>query len=101
MDIQITVRHERKVSDEMKDFIEAGVEDLVKFHDKITSAHIILDREDHKEGEEDIVELILNIQGGQVSAKAVDENLGKAYDAVIDKMTVQLKKRNDKVKSHK
>ncbi len=101
MNIQITTRHDRKVSDDMKSFIEAGIEDLIKFYDKITSAHIILDKEEHKVGDEDIVELVLNIQGGQLSAKATDENLGKAFDSVIEKITSQLKKKNDKVKSHK
>ena len=101
MNIQITARHDRHVSDETKDFITAEVENLTKFYDKINSTQVILDQEDHKNGTEDIVELVLNVDGKQISAKATDENLGKAFDAVIEKATRQLKKQNDKVHSHK
>ena len=101
MNIQITTRHESHISEETRTFIEAEIENLIKFHDKITSAHVICDREDHKTGTEDTVEIVLSINGGKISAKATDENLGKALDEAVDKATVQLKKRHDKVKSHK
>lgn len=101
MNIQITTRHESHISDETRAFIEAEVLNLEKFYDKITSAHVICDRESHKNGQEDTVELVLGVDGNNLSAKATDENLGKALDAVVEKMTRQLKKKNEKVKSHK
>jgi putative sigma-54 modulation protein len=101
MNIQITARHDRHVSDETKDFIEAEIESLAKFYDKITSAQVVVDQEEHKNGKEDLVEINLGVDGQQLSAKAIDENLGKAFDAAVEKITRQLKKKNDKVKSHK
>ncbi len=101
MDIQITTRHDRHVSDETKEFVEAEVQGLTKFHDKISSAHVILDKEEHKNGSEDIVEILVNVHGANLSAKATDENMGKAFDAVLEKIIRQLKKKNEKVKSHK
>ena len=101
MNIQITTRHARKISDETKSFIEGEIDNLEKFSDKITSVHVVLDKEPHKKGEEDIVEIDLSIQGVAMSAKAQDENLGKAFDAVIEKIKRQIKKKNEKLKSHK
>jgi putative sigma-54 modulation protein len=101
MNIQITTRHESHISDETRAFIEAEVEHLGQFYDKISSAHMICDREEHKAGQEDTVELILGVEGNNLSAKATEENLGKAIDAVMEKMTRQLKKKNEKIKAHK
>ncbi len=101
MNIQITTRHESHISDETRAFIEAEVEHLGQFYDKITTAHFICDREEHKNGQEDMVELVLSVDGNNLSAKATEENLGKAIDSVIEKMTRQLKKKNEKVKAHK
>jgi len=101
MNIQITTRHESHISDDTKAFIESEVSGLVKFYDKITSAHVVCDRETHKSGQEDTVELEVSVDGAILSAKATEENLGKAIDAVIEKMTRQLKKKNEKVKEHK
>lgn len=100
MNIQITTRHDSHISDETRAFIEAEIENLMKFYDKINSAHVICDREQHKIGQEDTVEIVLSINGSNLSAKATEENLGKAIDSAIEKITVQLKKKHDKVKSH-
>ncbi len=101
MNIQITARHDRHVSDETKGFIEAEIENLGKFYDKISSVQVVVDQEEHKSGTEDLVEINIGVDGKQLSAKAIDENLGKAFDACVEKITRQLKKQNDKVKSHK
>ena len=101
MNIQITTRHDRKVSDETKSFIEAEIEALEKYDANISSAHVVLDKEVHKKGEEDIVEVDLTSHGIPVSAKAQGENLLKAFDAVMVKVTAQIKKKSEKLKSHK
>jgi len=100
MDIQITARHDRKVSDETRKFIEGEIEELAKFYDKITSAQVILDKQDHKDGLNDTVKLVLNIDGGQVVGTAAAENMGKAFDASKQKVTEQLKKKNELKKNH-
>ncbi|MCL2844364.1 MAG: ribosome-associated translation inhibitor RaiA [Chitinivibrionia bacterium] len=101
MNIQITARHDRKVSDETRDFIEGEIEALTKFYDKITSAQVVWEQENLKSGTQDTVKLLLNIDGGQVVGTASSENMGKAFDGAIQKVVEQLKKQNElKKKSH-
>lgn len=102
MEIQITTRHDRTISQETKDFIMADVEGLEKFYDKVSSVHVILDKVEHKSGPEDIVEIIASVDGPNIAAKASDteENMGKAFDEALNKIIRQLKKKNEMVKSH-
>jgi hypothetical protein len=48
MEIQITSRHE-KASESLQDKINAELEGLQKFYDRISSCHVILDKERGKE----------------------------------------------------
>jgi ribosomal subunit interface protein len=100
VNVQITARHDRKVSEETRNFIEAEIEDLTKFYDKITSAQVVLDKQDHKDNSDDIVKIVLNINGGQVVGTSVAENMRKAFDDAEQKVVEQLKKQNDIKKSH-
>ncbi len=96
MNIQVTCRHS-KVSHETKLYINNELSNLVKYYDRITSCHAILDSE-HLDK---IAELVVNVQGTTVNAKAKSDNLGKAMDIALSKVTRQLKKFNQKQKSHK
>jgi ribosomal subunit interface protein len=98
--VQITARHDRKVSDDTRSFIEAEIQDLTKFYDKITSAQIVLDKQEHKNGSQDIVEIIVNIDKSQLVGKSKEENLMKAFDDAKEKIVKQLKKQDDIKKSH-
>jgi putative sigma-54 modulation protein len=96
MEIQITSRHE-KASQSLQDTITAEIDGLQKYYDRISSCHVILDKERGKE----IVEIVIHMAGHTVAATAKAENLGKAIDAAITKVERQLKKINEKIKSHK
>jgi putative sigma-54 modulation protein len=96
MEIQITSRHE-KASQILQDTITAELEGLQKFYDRITSCHVIMDKERGKE----IIEIVVHMAGHTVAANAKAENLGKAIDSAITKVERQLKKINEKIKSHK
>jgi len=96
MNIQITSRHS-KVSQETQDFIRKELDNLEKYYDRITSCHVVIDNENI----ERTVEIVANIQGTTISAKAKSEHLGKSLDSAIQKITRQLKKVNEKVKNHK
>jgi putative sigma-54 modulation protein len=63
----------------------------------MTSSHVILDSEHINK----IVEIIVNVQGSTVNAKAKSDNLGKSVDLALQKMTRQLKKFKQKMKNHK
>jgi putative sigma-54 modulation protein len=96
MEIQITSRHS-KASQELQDTITAEIGKLEKFYDKITSCHVVLD----SESIDKTVEITMNALGQQVVASAKAENLGKAIDDAVAKVERQLKKLNEKAKSHK
>ncbi len=96
MEIQITSRHE-KASQSLQDTITAELEGLQKFYDRITSCHVILDKERGME----TMEIVVHMAGHTVAGTAKAENMGKAIDAAIAKVERQLKKINQKIKSHK
>jgi len=96
MDIQITARHS-KVSSSLKDAISQKLSKIEKFHEKITSCHIVLDAE----GTDKTAEIIVVALGHTFTSKAKAENLGKAIDDAVSKSERQLKKSNQKIKNHK
>lgn len=96
MNIQITSRRS-KVSQETHEHLRKELRNLEKFYDKITSCHVILSTEHVYK----VVELIINIHGNTINAKAKAENLGKAIDDAIQKIKRQLKKSNQKLKCRK
>lgn len=96
MNIQVTSRHS-KVSQETKDYLTSELESLEKYYDKMTSCHVVLDSEHISK----TVEILVNVLGTSVTAKAKAENLGKAVDLALSKITRQLKKFNEKLKNHK
>jgi len=96
MDIQITSRHS-KSSPELQETINEKLGKIERFYDKITHCHVVLDSEYVKR----TAEIIINIQGQALSAKAKDVNLGKAIDEAVERIESQLKKINAKVKGHK
>lgn len=96
MEIQITSRHE-KASQSLQDTLTAELEGLQRFYDRITSCHVVLDKERGKE----IIEIVVHMAGHTVAGNAKAENLGKAIDLAITKVERQLKKINEKIKNHK
>ena len=97
MEIQITSRHSNKASQTLQDTITAELQKMEKYFDKITSCHVILDNENVDK----TVEITMNTLGHQLVATAKAENIGKAIDEVMEKTERQLKKLNEKIKSHK
>jgi putative sigma-54 modulation protein len=96
MNIQVTCRH-AKVSQETQQFLRDELKSLEKYYDRMTSCHVILDTEHIDK----IVEIVVQIQGNTISAKAKSDNLGKSVDTALQKVARQLKKVNEKIKSHK
>jgi ribosomal subunit interface protein len=99
MEIQITSRHTKaKASQELQDAIGAEVGKLEQFCEGITSCRVVLD----SESLDKTVEITMHVRGNhEVVGFAKAENIGKAVDEAVDKVERQLKKLNEKVKSHK
>lgn len=96
MDIQVTTRH-AKVSAGARATVEEKLEKLERYIEKITSCHVVLDNE-HNDW---LVEITMLASGHTFAAKAHDDNMGKALDDVVDKLERQIKKINEKIKTHK
>jgi len=97
MEIQITSRH-AKASQDLQDIINAEIGKLEKFYEGITSCRVILDSESLAK----TVEITMHVRGNhEIVGHAEAENIGKAIDEAIEKVERQLKKLNEKVKSHK
>ena len=97
MKIQITARHFH-ASQELHLHLQESIEKLAKFNDSITGAHVILDAE--KSGIRR-AEGIVKILDKSIFGVAEDGVMGKAIDAMLDKIERQLKKENEKLKIHK
>ncbi|HAO99081.1 MAG TPA: ribosome-associated translation inhibitor RaiA [Fibrobacteres bacterium] len=97
MKIQITARHFH-ASPQLHQNLQESLERLAKFNDSITGAHIILDAA--KSGVRR-AEGIVKILDKSVCAHAEEDVMGKAIDAMLEKIERQLKKENEKLKVHK
>ncbi len=96
MEINITKRHV-KVPEGFQDQLTEKLDRLERFFEKITSCHVILD-EEHTDK---TVEIVMSIMGATLTAKAKADSLGAAADGAVSKLERQLKKSNERVKSHK
>ena len=91
MNIKITHRN-AKVSDSIKDKIEAWLNNSQERYEVITSAHVILEKNDREE----LAEATIHIAGKDLFAKASAENLYAALDTLADKIDRQLDKIHQK-----
>ncbi|WP_067868373.1 ribosome hibernation-promoting factor, HPF/YfiA family [Neptuniibacter marinus] len=91
MNIKITHRN-AKVSDNMKDKVEAWLNNSQERYEVITSAHVILEKNDR----EDLAEATIHIAGKDIFAKASADNLYAALDTLADKIDRQLDKIHQK-----
>ncbi len=96
MNIQITTRH-AKVSKDSQEYLKEELVHLEKYYDKMTSCHVILDTEHINK----TVDISITAQGKVINAKGKSDNLGKSVDMALQKAIRQLKKLNDKIKTHK
>jgi len=91
MIINITNR-KNKVSDGVKEKIEAWLNDSQSRYDIITSAQVTLDKSD----QHDEVEATIHAAGRDIFARATGSNLYAALDAMSDKVDRQLAKIREK-----
>jgi putative sigma-54 modulation protein len=97
MKIQITARHFH-ASPQLHASIKESLDQIEKFNDSISGAHVILDAE--KSGVRR-AEIVVKILDKTVCAHAEEDNMYKAIEAMLEKVERQLKKQNEKLKAHK
>jgi ribosomal subunit interface protein len=98
MQVKVTGRH-FDASTELQSNVEAQITALAKFNDRITGAHVILDKQPN---ELRSAHVELSIAGhGVLAVSAEAETMGKAVDEMLDKVERVIKKENERVKDHR
>jgi len=82
------------------DFIEAKLEKLNTFHDKIVSSEVFLkiNKDDHNENK--IVEIKIHVPGSSLFSKENAKSFEAATDQAVENLKAQLKKVKDKTLTH-
>lgn len=98
MQVKVTGRH-FDASTELQSNVEAQIAALAKFNDRITGAHVILDKQPN---ELRSAHAELSVAGhGVVSVSAEAETMHKAVDEMFLKIERVLKKENETAKDHR
>jgi putative sigma-54 modulation protein len=97
MNLQITARH-FSASSQLHENLRESFERISRFNDRITGAHVVLDGS--QPGAQK-AEAVVHISDKDIVAHAEDPSMGKAIEAMLEKLERQLKKQNEKVKGHK
>lgn len=95
MQVNLTGHHVDLTSS-MRDYVNNKMERLERHFDIVQDIHVVLSVEKlrHK------AEATLHINGGNVFANAVEEDMYAAIDALTDKLDRQVKKHKEKMTDH-
>lgn len=99
MNIKITARHFR-IKDSLKNFATEKLEDLMKFHENILHADMILSY-DKPPSDLKYCELIIKLRNKHLATKEHGEDFEKAINAALNKIETQIYKYKDKTKTRK
>lgn len=98
MNVNITNRNDNKVSDSLRDRIQAWLEGSEERYETITSAQVTIEKSEERV---ERVEAKIHVAGKDIFAKAEGANLYSALDALEDKIDRQLDKVHQKHVSKK
>lgn len=85
-----------KADVKLVNFIEARLQKLEQFHDKLIDANVYLKVEKNNERGNKIAEIKLNMPGKEVFAKRQAASFEKATDDVVEALRRQIKKTKEK-----
>ncbi len=85
-----------EISQELETFTAEKFARLEKIANKMTSIHVIFDVKKLRH----IAEATIHIPKSDIYAKAESDDMYKTVDALIDKLTKQLKKHKEKLTEH-
>ena len=98
MQVRISTRH-GQLSSETQTKIEAKLEKLLRFHDRITTADVTIDLQKTDEAK---IEVRLSIERSQdMIAHAQGSRLLGALDGCVNKLEEQLRRRKEKIAGHR
>jgi putative sigma-54 modulation protein len=96
--MEITTRSRNfNTSPAIKSYVEEKLSKLEKYSRKIIEAHVVFSLERYRH----IAEVVLRVNGGDITGRAESSDMYSSIDTVVDKLERMLKKRKDKVTSRR
>lgn len=95
MQLNITGQHV-DITDALREFVTIKFSKLEQFFDRINQVYIVLKVEKVQQ----IAEATVHLNGGELHATAVNDDIYAAIDQLIDKLTRQLNKHKEKLKQY-
>jgi putative sigma-54 modulation protein len=95
MQLSVTGHH-LDITAALRDYVESKIEKLERHFDLVSDVHCILTVEKlrHK------AEATVNVNGGQIYADAIEDDMYAAIDGLVDKLDRQVKKHKEKLVDH-
>jgi putative sigma-54 modulation protein len=92
--MEITIRSKNfPVSPAVKSYAEEKLQKLEKYSSKIIEAHVMMTLQRYRH----IAEIVLRVNGGDITGRAESNDMFASIDTVVDKLERMLNKRKDKV----
>ena len=96
--MEITTRSRNfDASPAIKSYVEEKLSKLEKYSRKIIEAHVVFSLERYRH----IAEVVLRVNGGDITGRAESSDMYSSIDTVVDKLERMLRKRKDKVTSRR
>jgi len=96
MQISLTGHHV-DITDALKNYVDNKFERLGRHFDNVTNVHVILSIEKMRQK----AEATMHVNGANVFADSVHEDMYAAIDVLTDKLDRQVIKHKEKLKSHR
>ena len=96
MQISLTGHHV-DITDALRSYVDSKFERLERHFDHVTNVHVVLSVEKLRQS----AEATLHVNGADVFADSVEEDMYAAIDGLVDKIDRQVKKHKEKNKKHR
>jgi len=96
MQINLTGHHV-EITDPLRNYVDSKFERLERHFDQVTNVHVILSIEKLRQK----AEATMHVNGADLFADAVHEDMYAAIDGLIDKLDRQVKKYKEKLTDHR
>jgi putative sigma-54 modulation protein len=96
MQINLTGHHV-DITDPLRNYVDSKFERLERHFDQVTNVHVILSIEKLRQK----AEATMHVNGADLFADAVHEDMYAAIDGLIDKLDRQVKKYKEKLTDHR
>ena len=95
MQISITGHHV-DITAALHSYVNSKFERLARHFDQVTNVHVVLSVEKVRQK----AEATLHVNGADLHAQSVEEDMYAAIDSLVDKLDRQVKKQKEKVTDH-